>query len=319
VLVASDQISELPSAIVGAALARGFASVADVAVVPLAIGGPALADAVAALVGGQVVATTRSWSVVGADLVLVGLQQPERPGWVPDASSRDLGEWVSEIVQASSATTVAIDLTGLSAHDGGAGLLAAAGEVLAGREVIGIVDADELDLAATGVTGGLARRAYAAGVDVAEVLAADTTLKAVAEGLGVGLATAPGGGAAGGCGLAILSLGGRVVSGPQFCHSVAGLESTLAAADLVVTGCGALSALDRGGAVVTAVAAWAERAQRPCVAFAGGQALSRRELRTFGLEAAHTVSSPITESELVAAASRVARSWFRNRQDLDID
>lgn len=318
-LVVSDRIGELASATAGAALARGFASVADVAVVPLAAGGPALAGAVAVLTGGQMLGAADRWSIAGANMMVVGLQQPERPGWAPEASSHDLGTWVAESLRGNSATTVAIDLTGISAHDGGAGLLAAAGEVLAGREVIGIVSADELDLAATGVTGGLARRAYAAGVDVGEVLAADTARRAAAEALGAGLATAPGGGAAGGCGLAVLGLGGRLVSGPQFCHSVAGLGPTLAAADLVVTGCAELSALDRGGVVVAAVTAWAERAQRPCVAFAGGEVLSRRELRTFGLEAAHNLSTPIRESELVAAASRVAQSWFRNRQDLDID
>jgi glycerate 2-kinase len=312
VLLACDRIAEFSSAAAGAALARGFASRADVAVAPLAVGGQELAEAYGVLADVGVAGSSHAWAVGGTDVLLVGLSQQPR-GWVPEASSGDVGRWVAEVVADSTAGTVAIDLTGITAHDGGAGLLAELGSSLQGRAVLGIVAFDDLTLTATGVTGGVARRAYAAGVDVAEVLAADTARKAYAEALGVGLSLAPGGGAAGGCGLAILSLGGRLVTGPQFCHLVAGLEPTLAAADLVVTGCTALSALDRGGPVVAAVVEWAERAQRPCVAFAGGDELSRRELRTFGLEAGHHLDEPITEAQLELAASRVAHSWFPNR------
>lgn len=319
VLVLSDQIGELTSAISGAALARGFADRAEVAVVPVGVGGWALAQAVAAISGDQVLGDGRRWAVRGAELALIGLQQTPDLGWSPQASSAELGRWVAEALSECAADTVAVDLTGITAHDGGAGFLAEAAAALTGRTLIGIVATEELDLPATGVTGGLARRAHGAGVQIAEVLAADTELKIAAEALGAGLSLAPGGGAAGGCGLAILSLNGRLFSGPQFCHSLAGVERSLLAADLVVTGCSELSALDRGGVVVGAVAAWAERAQRPCVAFAGGEELSRREVRTFGLEAAHHLPAPINAAQLEMAAARVATSWFLLRDHDNVD
>jgi glycerate kinase len=310
VLVVTDGIGKLGSDVAGAALARGFAELADVAVVPVAIGGRALAEATAALTGGTLNESAGQWVVRAADLVLIGLAQPPQPGWAPDSSTAGLGDWVLEALRGADPAKVVIDLTGVTAQDGGVGLLAQAAAALAGRQLIGIVASDELELAATGLTGAVARRGYAAGRDVAEVLAADAQMKALVEGFGAGLALAPGGGAAGGCGAAILSLGGWLLDGPQFCHSLADLDASLARCDLVVTGCGELSALDRGGPIVSSVAEWAERAQRPCIAFAGGEELSRREVRTFGLEAAHQLGALPSASELTQAASRVATGWF---------
>ena len=84
----------------------------------------------------------------------------------------------------------------------------------------------------------------------------------------------------------------------------------LAAADLVVTGCSELSALDRGGPVVSAVTGWAADAQLPCVLFTTGAGLARRELRTLGLEAAHLLASATpSEADLTAAAARIATGW----------
>jgi len=96
----------------------------------------------------------------------------------------------------------------------------------------------------------------------------------------------------------------------QFCYRLAGAENTLRMADLVVTGCTDLSAVDRGGDVVTAVAGWADEAERPCVAFSTGTGLARRELRTFGLEAAHAVPVPVTATGLETVAARIAAGWF---------
>lgn len=310
VVVVTDRIGDLGSAEAGAALARGFASRAEVAVVPVGAGGWELATAVAGLTDAQLDGTAQRWVLSTEEMVLIGLRQPERPAWSPRATTADVGTWVSTVLADNAAPMVVLDLTGVTAHDGGAGLLAVARDSLEGRELVGIVAADELETPATGLTGGLARRAYSAGVDVAEVLVADTDLKAVAETLRPGLAQAPGGGAAGGCGLAVLALGGRLLGGPQFCHRLAGLAATFAAADLVVTGCTELSALDRGGDVVATVAGWAEGAQKPCVAFTTGTELARRELRTFGLEAAHQLPRQPSEVELVRAASRVASSWY---------
>ena len=308
VAVVSGRIGDLDPVVAGAALARGIAPHAQVAVAPVAAGGPDLAAAVAALTGGEALSAGRGWLVRWPDSVLLGFAQPEEQSWAPQATTVDVGEWIAQGV--GQARLVVIDLTGVTAHDGGAGLLVAAGAALAGRELVGLVAADELDLPATGIGGGLARRAFAGRVDVAELLAADAALATRAASLGEGLAAAGGGGAAGGCGLAVLASGGKLQTGTQFCHQMAGLAETLRRADLVVTGCTELSALDRGGPVVQAVAGWADAAQRPCVLFTTGAGLARRELRTLGLEAAHLLpAGPATEEGITATAARIAAGW----------
>lgn len=320
VVVVSDRIGDLDSGTAGSALARGFAPHAQVAVVPVAGGGADLARAAGRLTRSVPLLQEDRWVLRADGFVLVGLRQPPAAAWAPSAATADIGEWVAECLAEDHSPKVVLDLTGITAHDGGAGLLAAAGDSLAGRDVVGVVAADELELPATGIGGGLARRAFAGGVDVAELLRADADLAARAEALGEGLATAPGGGAAGCAGLAILAHAGELTSGTQFCHRLSGLDRTLAAADLVVTGCTELSALDRGGPVVSAVAGWAEIAQRPCVLFTPGAGLARRELRTMGIEAAHALDwERPTESALTAAAARIAVGWVSGSRAAHVD
>ncbi len=334
VAVVTGRVGELDPARAAAALADGFARTAQVAAVPVAAGGPDLAAAVAALWGvepgfwfrhpGPIPsadrpATPDRWVVRAPGRLLVGLAQPAAPPWAPEATTTDLGRWVAETVGPGDEEVV-LDLTGVTAHDAGAGLLEAVGGVLAGRDLTAVVPADELALPATGIGGGLARRAFAAKLDVAELLAADALLAARVRTLGDGLATAPGGGAAGGCGLAVLASGGRLVAATQFCHSEAGLEPTLRLADLVVTGCTELSALDRGGPVVSAVAGWAEQAERPCLLVTGGSGLARRELRTLGIEAAHLLpAGPVTPEALADVANRIGTGWVSGRAGARID
>ena len=312
VLVACDRIGELSSAAAGVALGRGLAEFADVAVVPMASGGIALAEAVARITSSVVNTDGHRWWVRTGTELVIGWR-PADHGGDPSADTADLGGWVAQIAAEHPLLPVHLDLSEVTAMDAGAGLLAEASLVLTGRLAIAIVPGEELLLPATGLQGVVATRGYAAGLTVAEVLAADTAMQAQADRLGAGLATAAGGGASGGTGLAVLHLGGRLLSGPQYCHFLAGMDASLAAADLVVTGCTELSALDRGGVVVAAVTGWADQAQKPCVALAGGQELSRRELRTFGLEAMHSLPAGAEASALTAAASRVGRSWFAHQ------
>jgi glycerate kinase len=327
IAVVTGRIGDLDPLAAGTALGRGLAPQAQVAVVPVADGGPDLAVAMAALWeapspleadatprGGEGARAVREgrvagWRVRAGGRVLIGFAQPATPAWAPAATTADLGEWVASCLAPDDGQVV-LDLTGVRAHDGGRGLLAAAGDLLRGREVVGLVHDDELALPATGIGGGLARRAFAARIDVAELLEADAALAGYAGGLGVGLEVVPGGGAAGGCGLAVLASGGRLVSTTQFCHQEAGLDRTLPAADLVLTGCTELSALDRGGPVVTAVARWAEEAQRPCVLVTTGAGLARRELRTMGIESVHLIAGPPSGEGLTAAAGRIAAGWY---------
>jgi len=300
VVVATDRIGTLDSLSAGTALARGFAAHAAVAVVPLAAGGPDLAAAVAALSGAGAEVERDRWCVRTSALALFGQRDA-------DPDSAGFGRWIA--ANLGDAQRVILDLTGLGAADGGAGLLEEARDALAGRELIGIVDADDLDLPATGINSGHAKRAYAAGADIADVLAADARLRAWAESLGDGLATRPGGGAAGGVALAVLGLNGRIATGQHYCHELASLGQTIAASDLVVTGTTSIGALERGGPVVAQVAAWAGEALRPCLAFTTGDALSRRELRTFGIEASYSLDPDPSAEQLTALAARVASGW----------
>lgn len=300
VVVATDRIGALASLSAGTALARGFAAHAAVAVVPLAAGGPDLAAAVAALTGAEAEVERDRWCVRTSALALFGQRDA-------DPDSAGFGRWIA--ANLGDAQRVILDLTGLGAADGGAGLLEEARDALAGRELIGIVDADDLELPATGINSGHAKRAYAAGADIADVLAADARLRAWAESLGEGLATRPGGGAAGGVALAVLGLNGRIATGQHYCHELASLGQTIAASDLVVTGATSIGALERGGPVVAQVAAWAGEALRPCLAFTTGDALSRRELRTFGIEAAYSLDPDSGAEQLTALAARVASGW----------
>ena len=398
VVVATDRIGDLDSLAAGVALARGIAEHAQVAVVPLAAGGPDLAVAFASLAGAEPVFEARPQSVPdappqsGVDVqpvpgepprnefgaqpvpgepprnelgaqpvpgelprdefgsqpvpeepprneaasrrapapdwdrwlvrtpgrVLLGLLQPAVPAWAPNASTADFGDWIAMNVR--DAQEVILDLTGLTAHDGGAGLLERARPCLEGRKVVGLVGADELTLPATGIGGGLARRAFAGRVDVAELLRADAALAAWAEGLREGIHVAPGGGAAGTAALAVLALGGDLTTATQFCYQQARLGDTIKASDLVVTGCRELSALDRGGPVVSAVAGWADTAQRPCVLFTTGPGLARRELRTMGIEAAHLIASERpSEAELSRAGARIAAGWVTGLAPAHLD
>lgn len=316
-LVASDRIGGLDSPAAGSALASGFADRADVAVLPLGAGGPGLGDALAALTNTAVRHDGPGWTLVTPELLVVGFAQPRRTGWHPDATTADIGSWLREALEAHDQPQVVLDLTGITAHDAGVGLLAA-GPVLTGRRLTGLVPATEIDLPATGATGMLARRAHGAGVDLADLLAADAELRRWIEEVGPGLGAAPGSGAAGGTGLVVLAAGGDLSSPTQYCYRLAGAARTVRAADLVVTGCSELSALDRGGEVVEAVVGWAEQAERPCIAFTTGTLLVRRELRTIGLEAAHQVPVPVTPDALTAAAARIAGGWFPGRHQRDV-
>ncbi|WP_198671816.1 glycerate kinase, partial [Desertihabitans aurantiacus] len=123
--------------------------------------------------------------------------------------------------------------------------------------------------------------------------------------------------AAGGCGFAVLALGGELVDGPAWLAREAGLAATLARADLVVTATTGFDFASRGGAVVQRVARWAGEVLRPCVVLAGSVQVGAREMRLMGVESAHGLGPVPVAGEpatldldaLEGLAARVARSW----------
>ncbi len=341
VVVLSDAVAGLDSGQAGAALARGWAAGCQVAVVPVGVGGLSLARCLSVLLRGVLSEDGHRWVVRSADTLAVGLVQPPGRAWAPESTSSDLGDWLARSLTApaSRPRRVVVDLTGLESHDAGAGLLAGLGAVadaelrhglsglasvtkvdlsavrdqLSGVELIGVLRGDEDSAALLGLRGAIAARGYQARLDPAELLAAERTAGEWARLLGGSSADGPGAGAAGGAGLAVRVLGGRLIDGPGICGELAELAVTLAAADLVVTACDRFDVGNRGGPIVGRVAEWAEAAEVPCLVFAVTCELSRREMRSFGIEAAYPV--PIGADQdpaevLTSTAVRIASSWL---------
>lgn len=338
VVIVSDRIDGLDSAAAGAALARGWSPRADVAVVPVAVGGPPLATALATLESGTVTIDGARWYASSPRSLVVGLTEPDRDAWAERASSFDLGRWTrARLAAFPPVGRVILDLTGITAHDAGAGLLAGLGAggdgdltaglaaldavtridlsavrtALTGRDLIAVVDPSELSASLVGLRGTLAARAFRARIDPARLLRADAAVSRWGNALGPGLVDAPGAGAAGGLGLAVLALGGGLTDGVGLCADTAGLTATLAAADLVVSGCDSFDIGNHGGSVVSRVAGIAEAALRPCIVFASTAEVSRREMRAIGVEAAYPVDpGPDAAQAITTAAARVAAGWF---------
>lgn len=336
VVVASDAVGPLDTWQAGVAIARGWAEHGQVAVVPLADAGPPLAGALAALLGGQVQVGEPGWWLRAGDTLAIGPNAAPvaDPGWDPAATTTGFGRWVDECLGTGPAPArLILDLTAVTALDGGAGLLAAlgatasgeltaglaglaeVGEVelaglrqrLAGTEVIGVIPAEQTDLVLLGLPGAVSRRGYGVRLDPAELLAAEAAMSGWLGSLAV--TDRPGVGAAGGAAAAVWALGGRVLRGAGLCAELAGLAGTVHRADVVVTGCTSFDIGNRGGQLVRFVAETADAAERPCLVFAPAVSLSRREMRTFGVEAAYECGPGELPDALTAAAVRVAQGW----------
>ncbi len=336
VVICTDRIGALASADAGAALGRAFVAArpgTQVAVVPMASGGPDLAEALAALGDGAVV--VRDPDAAHGQVHHDHVHGDEEPTGVdPTSTSLGVGRALASAL-ADRPARIVVDLTGLVTHDGGAGILAALGatadvpldagvgaltglgsldlvpaRALVGEtELVAVVDPGELQDMLLGLRGLTSRRGRAAGTDPALMLATDAALGSLAGALGV--PDAPGLGAAGGAVLALTALGAWVTSGPSLCAGVAGLERTASVADVLVTGADHVDLASRGGHVVPEVAAIGERTMRPVVVVARQVDISGRELRSFGVEVAYAVGGEgdLGASELGERAAGVATSW----------
>ena len=247
------------------------------------------------------------------------------------------------------ATRVVVGLGGSATNDGGAGLLAAlgvqrldtAGERLApggaalrqvdrlagapdprlaGVELVAATDVDSPLLGLRGASATFGPQKGASREDVALLDGALTRWADVLEAhLGVAVRDAPGAGAAGGLGAALLALGARREPGIALVQSVVGLAERVARADLVLTGEGAFDISSLAGKVVSGVAALATEAAVPCLVLAGAVRVGRREAAAAGVEAAYSLVEQVgveqalsqPSASLAALAERVARQWSR--------
>ncbi|MGN9765190.1 glycerate kinase family protein [Micromonospora sp. SD12] len=270
-------------------------------------------------------------------------------------SSYGLGVLVAAAVEAG-ARTVVIGLGGSGTNDGGAGMLTAlgvtplddggralpyGGAALAAVHAVDgaprlrdarLVAATDVDNPLLGLHGASSVFGPQKGADRADVLLLDAALErfaAVLErdlpGCPERLGALPGGGAAGGLGAAVLALGGHCESGIGLVTRAIGLDTTLDAVDLVITGEGSFDHQSLRGKVVAGVAGAARDRGVPCVVVAGRVSTGRREAGAAGVTDAYSLVDHFGGEErgglaaamqrpaegLRALGTRLARQWSR--------
>jgi glycerate 2-kinase len=348
IVIASDFIGALSSRRAGEVIASGWLPGAEASVLPIGDAGAGFAAAYADLAGFTTSSRETNGVIVttghGSDTGVVQVLGPKGGQGIPyEHSSRAIGDAIADSLRNGPLRRLIVDLAGLWVHDAGAGLLAALGAIadrpldrgvagldglgqldlararslLGETELVGVVPAAQLSQPLLGLRGITSRAGREADADPELMLRTDAALEAFARQASPPYAAAPGAGACGGLGFAVLALGGQLSTGPALTlASVAG-QQALRGADLVVTGCSIFDFASRGGGVVAAMAEAAAAALAPCIVIAGDVLIGSREMRTMGIEAAYAVHESlvdhaqpaISEEELTATARRVARSW----------
>jgi glycerate kinase len=326
--------------------------------VPMSDGGPGFVDVLHAALGGELDAVTvtgpygdptpatilrvgdtsyvESAQAVGLHLTEPEHREPER------ATTRGLGELLAMAVDAG-ATRVVLGLGGSATNDAGAGLLSALGATADGgsldegpaglaqltsvdvagarRRVEGVelVIASDVDNPLLGIKGATKIYGPQKGVTEERLVTLDAWLQHFAELTDRKLAAAPGAGAAGGLGFALLMLGGTRRSGVDMVMEAVGLAEKMQDADLAVTGEGAFDFQSGSGKVPYGVAEVAAQHLVPCIALAGQVQIGSREMRALGVESAYSVVDLVGEERALGApaealaelATRTARTWSR--------
>ncbi|MEU4241091.1 glycerate kinase [Actinoplanes sp. NPDC026619] len=227
------------------------------------------------------------------------------------ATSYGLGLLLLAAVEAGAAEIV-IGLGGSAVNDGGAGMLAALGAApvdvagyalpyggaylnaaagLAGEprlRDVRLVAATDVDNPLTGLHGASKIYGPQKGATEEDVYRLDAALEQFAgvleKAFGVtDLEVAPGGGAAGGIGAALIALGGRVVSGIGLVTTLIGLTAELDAAELVITGEGSFDHQSLRGKVVAGIANGARDRGLPCIVVCGRNETGFREAASAGV------------------------------------
>ncbi|MEL4357365.1 MULTISPECIES: glycerate kinase [unclassified Luteococcus] len=306
VLCCTGAFANLTSAQTGAAMARAWAELgAQCAVVPIGETGKGFAQAWTDLTEGRDAGL--------ALLVTAGEGDP--------AGSQAVGVQLAAAVAHAAARAqpvpeIWLEVPDFDWADGGAGFWRAIEAVraeLSGVPIHLVTTAAQAGLHLTGLRGITAAGMHASGAHPGELLAADQELVDWCAELGdPSLGTAPGAGAVGGLGAAVLALGGDVVTGPAECARLAGLAHTARRCDLVVTGYDELEFGTKGGDLLPLVTDLAEQASRPVVALARRNWISARELRTMGIEEGYSLARDgggLDQQGITAAARPVARTW----------
>jgi glycerate 2-kinase len=263
------------------ALAAGMRTAGlDAEELPVADGGEGTAEVFAATLGGEWRAAAASdplgrairarylvledGTVVVEAAEAVGLRLLAEDELDPMlASSRGLGELLL-VAAAEAGGPILVGLGDTATVDGGAGLLDAVGDALAGRELHALCDVRNPLLGERGAARAFGPQKGASPAQVEELekrLAAIDLLQPYAD--------LPGAGAAGGLGAAIAALGGRLLSGASVVLERIDFRGLVRGADLVVTGEGTVDRSSvEGKAVGEVVRVCGEEGVR-CVVFGG--------------------------------------------------
>ncbi|RPJ35110.1 MAG: glycerate kinase [Verrucomicrobiaceae bacterium] len=287
--------------------------------------------------------TARYLLASAADGPLAVMEMAEASGmWriAPDerdvlrASTFGTGEMMRHAIDGSGARRLVIGLGGSATNDGGAGMAAALG--------VRFLDAHGCELCATPaeLAGKLARIDMSGCVPLPPVTVAcdvespllgpagatrvfgpqkgaDAASMPVLEDFletlvrvsgGEENAQCPGAGAAGGLGFGLLHFAAaRLVPGFDLLASLTGLEQSVAAADLIVTGEGSLDAQSLTGKGPVAIARLARRHGKPVIAFCGRADAAARDSGLF--DAVHELAaSGLPPDELMARAGDLLES-----------
>ena len=195
-----------------------------------------------------------------------------------------------------------LDTSGEPVRPGGAGLREVAALDLTGLHQAlypaDIILAADVDNPLTGPDGAAEVYGPQKGTSPAEVAALDAGLRrwaaVVAAAVGRDWSGTPGAGAAGGVGFAALAvLGATRRPGIELVLDLAGFETALDGADLVITGEGSLDAQSLAGKTPVGVARAAARRGIAVVAVAGRSTLREAELAAAGIAAVY----PLTDLE----------------------
>lgn len=262
------------------------------------------------------------------------------------ASSYGLGEAIGAALDRG-CREVIVALGGSAGTDGGAGMMQALGAQFldaAGRPIprggAGLQQLRRIDLdpalrrlagvrlvAACDVTNPLlgpngTARVYgpqkgSTAVQAAELDAWLAALVVLMERSGaLRVAEAPGAGAAGGVGYALLAVGARFRRGADLVLDVLGVPARIATADLVVTGEGALDEQTLHGKAPYAVAAAGRRHGVPVVAAVGRTSLSDAASRTAGFAQVYALADsgrdPTANAVVLlrGLGARIASDWI---------
>lgn len=265
------------------------------------------------------------------------------------ASSYGVGQLIS-VALSSGARRILVGLGGTAANDGGAGMAQALGvrlldadgkelprgggaltrlasvdrsgldPRLEGVDVIAVADVDNPLVGERGASAVFGRQK---GADEATAKRLDEAMAHYAAIVGAPeLASAPGSGAAGGLGFALMVFAGATVQpGLTLVAGILGLRAKIADADIVVTGEGRFDEQSLHGKVPAGVAEIAAAAGVPCVVLAGDVTVEEAAMHAAGIAKAYALTplaGGIAEAFaqptywLEKLAAQVAREWSSN-------